>query len=271
MDDGFSLSAELAGGDPNAALREEGVAIRRAWLDEKFSPTLLPFKDELVASVSERVKEQTERAAEARRDATVRGMFAAELTLDVDRVRFSLASYLRARMRKLEKFPVHFALEENLRFEKRLEKLEKRLADDDITQQEYDTQREALEADPPLLSAAESTYARGLATALSKLFEENVIDALPPIYNHFCVTFTDPKYVDEDGKYTGPYDMVPTPADGRSELGLHVFYRVLEELGDVQFEEGSVDVFPHEKGTHHFTQYGPKVEELLELGKIELI
>lgn len=235
MDDGFSLSAELAGGDPNAALREEGVAIRRAWLDEKFSPTLLPFKDELVESVSERVKEQTEHAAEARRDATVRGMFAAELALDVDRVRFSLASYLRARMRKLEKFPVHFLLKDK-------------------------------DQNSPLLSAAESMYARGLATALSKLFEENVIDALPPNYNHFFY-----QAADEDGNYTGPYDMVPTPADGRSELGLHVFYRVLEDLGDVQFEERSVDGFPHEKGTHHFTQYGPKVEELLELGKIELI
>lgn len=242
MDD-ISLTAELAGDDPDALLRAEGAAIRRAWLDEKFSPTLLPFKEELVESVSQTVAEQTERAAEARRDATVRGMFAAELALDVDRVRFSLASYLRARMRKLEKFPVHFLLKE----------------------------KERNAADPPLLSTAERAYARGLVEALQKVFKENVTNALPDHYNHWCYSFYENA---ENGEIQGDKDIVPVPADGSMDIGLHVFYRVLDDLGDVEFgrgEEGRSDYFEHKKGTHHFTQYGPKVEELLDLGKIELI
>uniref|UniRef100_A0A7S1TZD8 DNA replication complex GINS protein SLD5 n=1 Tax=Phaeomonas parva TaxID=124430 RepID=A0A7S1TZD8_9STRA len=105
MDDALQdlLSPEEAAG----AFRNEQVSqIMQAYLDENAAPELLPFRGELVAELREQLAGQEEQIAEITEGEgrTVEEVFTASLyQMDIDRVKYALAKYLRVRILKLER------------------------------------------------------------------------------------------------------------------------------------------------------------------------
>ncbi len=72
----------------------------RAWLVEKNGPDLLPFQSELVDELSERIESQSDYLTDLTADQMENGIFRIVL-LEVERAKFLLRSYLRARLNKV--------------------------------------------------------------------------------------------------------------------------------------------------------------------------
>lgn len=99
------------------------VALKAALLNEKCSPELLPFQDEVVTDLSQALKEQQEILDSATFAVSDLG-FAALYQMEVDRVRYLLASYHRVRLAKLKKFVMYILSSRDV-FEGRLSAQEK--------------------------------------------------------------------------------------------------------------------------------------------------
>lgn len=82
-------------------LDDDVYQLTKAWQTEVHSPEVLPFKRDVVESISQRISDQ--QAIIEERVSTPEEIFTAGLyQMDIDRVRYSLARYLRARILKIE-------------------------------------------------------------------------------------------------------------------------------------------------------------------------
>eukprot|EP00058_Branchiostoma_floridae_P024983 XP_002610473.1 hypothetical protein BRAFLDRAFT_124274 [Branchiostoma floridae] len=81
--------------------------VEKAWLNEKFSPELLPHKQDLVDVMLDQLNGMQENISRAKKG----DLKASIHKMEIDRIRYVLASYLRIRLEKIEKF-VHHLLEE---------------------------------------------------------------------------------------------------------------------------------------------------------------
>lgn len=85
--------------------------LEEAWLNEKFSPELLENKSEVVECVMEQLTHM-----EANLQRVKKGDMKASIhRMEIDRIRFVLSSYLRSRLRKIEKFFPHVLEKEKSR------------------------------------------------------------------------------------------------------------------------------------------------------------
>lgn len=219
--------------DPSAALAALGRAVKRAWLNEKFCPRLLPYDEELVESVRATVRDQEEAERKAKGSTGVAAnFFHAELHADVERNKFALNSYMRCRLRKIERYTAHFIMQ-------------------DLGRQKS--------GEAPLLCDPERAFAMGLLESHSKLVGANVLDALPRDFGHMLY-----ETVGEDGRGEGQWNLVPSPKDD-----VHVWCHVRRDLGMVELEEG-VDPVEMGQGMRRITQHD-KIGHLVEAGDIELI
>ncbi|XP_055518171.1 DNA replication complex GINS protein SLD5 [Leucoraja erinacea] len=85
--------------------------LEEAWLNEKFSPDLLECKSEIVECVMEQLdhmEKNLQRAKKGDLKITVHRM-------EMERIRYVLSSYLRSRLRKIEKFFPHILEKERSR------------------------------------------------------------------------------------------------------------------------------------------------------------
>lgn len=85
--------------------------IEQAWLNEKFSPEILPHKLEYVECMLEQIKYMESNIASLPKDDIKVDMHKIEL----ERIRYILASYLRCRIRKIEKFALYILEQESQR------------------------------------------------------------------------------------------------------------------------------------------------------------
>jgi hypothetical protein len=95
---GLGSSAEVEVSSENPSIQD----IIRAWCNEKSAPELLPFKAELVQGLQGDIAQQqqeldTPGGGSVPRDAFTQGLY----QLDIDRIKFVLASYLRTRLGKV--------------------------------------------------------------------------------------------------------------------------------------------------------------------------
>ena len=83
--------------------------LEQAWMNEKLAPELLHARSEVVECMLEQVKEMEENVRRVKK-----GDFVASLhQLEVERLRYLLASYLRTRLVKVEKFVFDLLAEED--------------------------------------------------------------------------------------------------------------------------------------------------------------
>merc|ERR1711933_584759 len=87
--------------------------LRQAWINESLSPEVLAYKEELVDRVRSLISSQEQIVEEYEQDhakALTRMIRFAEL----NRIKFSLRSYLRKRLSKIEAFAIHIFVNEEL-------------------------------------------------------------------------------------------------------------------------------------------------------------
>lgn len=85
--------------------------LEEAWLNEKFSPELLEAKTDLVDCMLEQVTEMEENIKRAKK-----GDFKVVLhRMEIDRIRYVLSSYLRCRLKKIERYTTHVLEQESNR------------------------------------------------------------------------------------------------------------------------------------------------------------
>ncbi|XP_062514068.1 DNA replication complex GINS protein SLD5-like [Corticium candelabrum] len=85
--------------------------LEQTWMNEKLAPELLPPKSEVVECMMEQVKVMEENI-----NSVKKGDFVASLhQLEVERIRYLLASYLRTRLKKIEQYVFSLLEEEDRR------------------------------------------------------------------------------------------------------------------------------------------------------------
>jgi hypothetical protein len=99
LDEQLGASDARASSEVNPAIED----LIRAWCNEKASPELLPYQGDLVEQFMSNVSMQQAELASGKRDVFTAGLY----QLDIDRVKFVLASYLRARLAKVQRWYLH--------------------------------------------------------------------------------------------------------------------------------------------------------------------
>jgi GINS complex subunit 4 len=112
MDDSSLPNLSTFGDDLEYDEGEEGevltaaqvlAKLEEAWMNEKFSPELLPHRSEIVDCVMEQLHEMQRNIDQAKK-----ADFKVSVhKMEIDRIRFVLSSYLRARVQKIERFAEH--------------------------------------------------------------------------------------------------------------------------------------------------------------------
>ncbi|XP_053975947.1 DNA replication complex GINS protein SLD5 [Hylaeus anthracinus] len=84
------------------------LAIEEAWLNEKFAPEILPHQSDLVDCMLQQITHMEE---------NIKRLEKGDLRLmihrmELDRIKFVISSYLRARLEKIEKYTIHILSQE---------------------------------------------------------------------------------------------------------------------------------------------------------------
>ncbi|KAL2920042.1 GINS complex subunit [Polyrhizophydium stewartii] len=110
-DDGSSAVAPAAGAGP--ALLENMV---RLWINERAAPELLPFQHNTVAALRDILEKQQDEL-DSREFSTPDDAFIKYVSqLELERIRFVLRSYMRIRLRKIERFSQYLVTDPEQRF-----------------------------------------------------------------------------------------------------------------------------------------------------------
>uniref|UniRef100_A0A182JK03 DNA replication complex GINS protein SLD5 n=1 Tax=Anopheles atroparvus TaxID=41427 RepID=A0A182JK03_ANOAO len=122
--------AELEDDEDEIQMSSQEVlqSLQRAWMNEKFAPDLLPYEDALVEMVMIQLVHMEENLASADKN----NLLYIVHRMEVERIRFVVASYLRCRLQKIETYASHILDSESNRprSKKRLSDAEHRFAVD---------------------------------------------------------------------------------------------------------------------------------------------
>ncbi|KAI3867894.1 hypothetical protein MKX03_021301 [Papaver bracteatum] len=91
-----------------SALPTEVELLKRAWRNEKASPEILQFQEDVVRNASvqiQNMEDTVEAYAGDGQDALTISLY----QMDLDRTEFLLRSYLRTRLQKIEKYMIHIS------------------------------------------------------------------------------------------------------------------------------------------------------------------
>ncbi|KAK5119402.1 hypothetical protein LTR85_007502 [Meristemomyces frigidus] len=136
-------------------------ALTRAWVNERTSPELLPYPSDLVDRVMERVKKQIETIEDMTGAADPKSNFTLViLQTELERFKFLVRSFLRARIAKIDKYPHHY----------RAEALKQ--------------SQEILAAPSPLLSHLEQQYLQSHQGLLSQHYHSSFLSTLPTVLHN---------------------------------------------------------------------------------------
>jgi hypothetical protein len=105
--------------DEDEGMNNDVAQLRKAWVSECVCPELLPFQQELVEGITELLANQEEVLEDI--EQTSDQAFSANLyQMEIERIKFSLAKYLRTRLLKIEKFAWKYERDEQFRWVYRL-------------------------------------------------------------------------------------------------------------------------------------------------------
>jgi|MDSY01.2.fsa_nt_gb hypothetical protein len=145
-----SQDFEGGGGD---LINEDVTALHDAWVTESVSPELLPFKRDVVEDMTALIENQEAELEKLQAQDADQAWSASLYTQDLDRIKFALARYLRARLAKIESCAWKY-----------------QAGDADFLAK---------------LSDAEEQYARGYVKLLSRHYDETVLNQLPSEFQAF--------------------------------------------------------------------------------------
>ncbi|KAJ1927242.1 GINS complex subunit [Tieghemiomyces parasiticus] len=94
---------------PDGDFRNEDVRLlAQAWANEKQAPELLPYEDQLVGDLTEMVQNQLQLIEAVQEENSDQAFLAMLYQHEVERVKFVLRSYLKTRLRKLERHVIWY-------------------------------------------------------------------------------------------------------------------------------------------------------------------
>lgn len=187
--------------------------LTRAWVTERTSPELLPYPSALITRVSDRISAQIARIEDLTSAMDPSSNFAlVVIQTELERIKFLVRSFLRARIAKMDAFPLHYLA---LAGEQVGEETE---GDEEGTNGESGRN--------PLLSRTELQYLRHHTALLEGHYKASFLGSFPGQLQK----------MDDTG---GGISMVDAP-----DLDQAVFVRVLRDAGtvEVQGEQGTGDV-----------------------------
>ncbi|KAI8982022.1 hypothetical protein BDF20DRAFT_446923 [Mycotypha africana] len=88
--------------------------LTQAWMNERNAPEILPFERDLVALLLDQVQAQTEKMTELAERNSINTYQSMLYQTEVERVKYVLRSYLRARLDKIERCTLFILRQENL-------------------------------------------------------------------------------------------------------------------------------------------------------------
>ncbi|RLN47187.1 hypothetical protein BBJ29_004781 [Phytophthora kernoviae] len=92
-------------------LNEDIARMSTLWVNELNAPEILQYNDEMVSEMLDQIRNQQEyvdSVYEDRDQLTEERSFVSKLyQMEIDRLRYMVSSYLRTRLRKIEKFAIH--------------------------------------------------------------------------------------------------------------------------------------------------------------------
>lgn len=107
----LSSMVDVGGFDDEGEVENKDPAIlRRALFNERASPRILPFEQRVVVELTEIISHQQAVCDEILEDpkSTADDKFAVSLyQMEIDRLKYLIASYLRTRLRKIQLYPLH--------------------------------------------------------------------------------------------------------------------------------------------------------------------
>ncbi|KAJ3162834.1 GINS complex subunit [Geranomyces michiganensis] len=121
----FTFSLDDGGGhlnpndddDLDGYFNDDIKSLTQCWINERCAPELLPYADDLVRGLMEMIEAQAANI-EARRDGEAMGpspdaaFLAVLLQQEIERIKFLIRSYLRARLAKIQRHTQHILREE---------------------------------------------------------------------------------------------------------------------------------------------------------------
>ncbi|TFJ80196.1 hypothetical protein NSK_008462 [Nannochloropsis salina CCMP1776] len=110
------LGSQAPGLEENdeSELNDDVARLTRWWLQEEAAPELLPFQTQTVEDLYAVVEEQ-QGFVDVSKTSVAEASSALLYQMEIDRVKYLLSRYLRARLRKLEKYILHVALDPDMR------------------------------------------------------------------------------------------------------------------------------------------------------------
>ncbi|CAK1364881.1 DNA replication complex GINS protein SLD5 [Cercospora beticola] len=127
-------------------------ALTRAWINERTSPDLLPYPTDLIQRANDGIKRQIEIIEDMTGSMDPSKNFTLViLQTELERMKFLVRSYLRARIAKVDKFPIHYRQR--------------------LLQAEPD--------DEPLLSTLESQYLEAHQSLLTQHYHASFLSVFP--------------------------------------------------------------------------------------------
>ena len=202
--------------------------LKRAWFDEQNAPILLKFKSNLVERFSNLISSREAEIDMAEKEANESGDGTEMLLMSIareelNRAKYVLRSYLRARIKKLQQFPAHY--------------LQKR--------------GEEEEGSNNTASEKEETFAEGLVEAYDK-HAKSILSNFPSEYGDALIEFN-------RGGGDGENDEKPemTMVSRPDEKNAMVFVRMLEDVGEFTFQNGEdgEDRVDLRKGTIYWCKF----------------
>ena len=219
----IDLEHEVANEDPRT--------LRKAILNERAAPHILPYERQAVEELTEVINNQ-QKIIDGVMDFKPRNeeesqkmaddKFACSLyQMEVNRLNYIVTSYHRTRLSKIQQYPMHI------------------YRDNDLKQR---------------LSKSELSFLGNYIDLMSGHLEQTVTNHLPPQF----------KSLTDEGSL-GSVSMIPRP-----NLNKYVFIKAKEDIGDVEIVDGPEGVQTINKDDIFAVIYEP-VEHLLLDGKIELL
>ncbi|XP_017889380.1 DNA replication complex GINS protein SLD5 [Ceratina calcarata] len=152
-DSAMELSTEVGEEDEEELTAQSAlVAIEEAWLNEKFAPEILPHQNDLVECMLQQITHMEENLKRLDKS-DIRLMIH---RMELDRIKFVISSYLRARLEKIEKYTIHIL-----------------------------TQEASRSAEECYLTAAELQYAKEFLSNMETLFKTIALQHMPGAFQNF--------------------------------------------------------------------------------------
>ncbi|KAJ1911345.1 GINS complex subunit [Mycoemilia scoparia] len=211
---------------------EDWIALKKAWINERNSPEILPYAGTVLENLMELMSFQQEAINELREQGDPKSGFKTIILLtDLERIKYIVRSYLRARLSKLETHAQFYL--SDLAYRNRM------------SQQEID-------------------YLSRHVQALESHYVDSFLNQFPRHLKSSIVTEQDAEEDGDESAALSGASMLTKP-----DLNEAVFCRVKEEIGDYQFGDAQ-DIIYMARNSIFITKYST-VRHLLEDGKVDLI